>query len=66
MIQKYFKAITHHNKYLITINDVSCMLIFDVDFRGHSRSAVKTLKVVPQLKMFIRPLRFNVENFMLL
>ena len=66
MLQRYVKAITYHNKYPLTIYDVSCMLIFDVEFRGHSRSAVKTLKVVPHLKMFIKPLRCNVENFMLL
>ena len=42
------------------------MLIFDIDFKGHSRSAVKTLKVVSHLKMFLEPLRCNMENFMIL
>ena len=32
------------------------MLIFDVDFKGYPRSTVMTLKVVPHLKMFIKPL----------
>ena len=66
MLQSYFEAITYHNKYLIAIYDVSGMLIFDVDFKGHPRSTVKTLKVVPHLKMFIKPLRCYVENVMLL
>ena len=66
MLQRYFKAITHHNKYLIAIYVVSGMLIFDVDFKGHPRSTVKTLKVVPHLEMFIKPLRCYVENVMLL
>ena len=66
MLQRYFKAITHHNKYPLAIYDVSGMLIFDVDFKGHPRSTVKTRKVVTHLKMFIKPLRCYVENVMLL
>ena len=66
MLQRYFKAITYHNKYPIAIYDMGGILIFDVDIKGHLRSTVKSLKVVPHLKMFIKPLRCNVENFMIL
>ena len=31
-VTKVFKAITHRNKYILTIYDASCMLIFEVDF----------------------------------
>ena len=59
MLHRFSKAITHHSRYSIAIYDVSGMLIFDIDFTGHLRSAVKTLKVLPHLKMFLKPRRCN-------
>ena len=66
ILQRFFTAIIHYNKYLIITYEVSCMLIFDVEFKGHPRSAVQTFKVVPHLKMFIKPLRCNKEKIMFL